>query len=111
MFDNNVDSSARDVPGSTVSPINCTTVVYAVPEEDRVVVGYINEWINAYSFISSKYTILFSFPSPVSSTPIPSANFLIDAEGVSRLHGSVKKDSTRIDRGKVTSRRDIICDR
>ncbi|XP_034172438.1 uncharacterized protein LOC117600737 isoform X4 [Osmia lignaria lignaria] len=52
MFDNNVDSSARDVPSSTVSPINCTTVVYAVPGEDRVVVGYINEWINAYSFIS-----------------------------------------------------------
>ncbi|XP_044006603.1 protein eva-1 isoform X3 [Aphidius gifuensis] len=31
---------------------NCTTIVYAVAEEDRVVVGYINEWINAYSFIS-----------------------------------------------------------
>ncbi|XP_012148472.1 uncharacterized protein LOC100876556 isoform X2 [Megachile rotundata] len=52
MFDNNVDGNTRDLPSSTVSPINCTTVVYAVPEEDRVVVGYINEWINAYSFIS-----------------------------------------------------------
>lgn len=52
MFDNNV---ADVTTSSTMSPINCTTVVYAFPEEDRVVVGYINEWINAYSFISSKY--------------------------------------------------------
>ncbi|XP_015594599.1 uncharacterized protein LOC107267421 isoform X3 [Cephus cinctus] len=37
---------------STLPPTNCTTVVYAFPEEDRVVVGYLNEWINAYSFIS-----------------------------------------------------------
>ena len=36
---------------------NCTTVVYAFPEEDHIVVGYLNEWINAYSFITSKYTI------------------------------------------------------
>ncbi|XP_043578435.1 uncharacterized protein LOC122565710 isoform X2 [Bombus pyrosoma] len=49
MFDNNV---ADVTTNSTMSPINCTTVVYAFPEEDRVVVGYINEWINAYSFIS-----------------------------------------------------------
>ncbi|KOC67588.1 Protein FAM176C [Habropoda laboriosa] len=49
MFDNNV---ADMTTSSTMSPINCTTVVYAFPEEDRVVVGYINEWINAYSFIS-----------------------------------------------------------
>ncbi|XP_076245270.1 uncharacterized protein LOC143185865 [Calliopsis andreniformis] len=52
MFGNNVADIARDSPTSTMSSINCTTVVYAVPEEDRVVVGYINEWINAYSFIS-----------------------------------------------------------
>ncbi|XP_076751355.1 uncharacterized protein LOC143423722 isoform X1 [Xylocopa sonorina] len=49
MFDNNV---ADITTSSTMSPINCTTVVYAFPKEDRVVVGYINEWINAYSFIS-----------------------------------------------------------
>ncbi|CAD1478724.1 unnamed protein product, partial [Heterotrigona itama] len=49
MFDNNV---ADITTSSTMSPINCTTVVYTFPEEDRVVVGYINEWINAYSFIS-----------------------------------------------------------
>jgi len=36
---------------------NCTTVVYAFPEEDHLVVGYLNEWINAYSFITSEYTI------------------------------------------------------
>lgn len=58
MFDNNV----ADITSSTMSPINCTTVVYAFPEEDRVVVGYINEWINAYSFISSKYTLYSTFP-------------------------------------------------
>ncbi|XP_076667728.1 uncharacterized protein LOC143368664 isoform X2 [Andrena cerasifolii] len=52
MFGNNVADIARDVSTSTMSPINCTTVIYAAPEEDRVVVGYINEWINAYSFIS-----------------------------------------------------------
>ncbi|XP_076658066.1 uncharacterized protein LOC143362102 isoform X1 [Halictus rubicundus] len=53
MFGNNVDDiNARDLTTSTMSPVNCTTVVYAFPEEDRVVVGYINEWINAYSFIS-----------------------------------------------------------
>ncbi|KZC04292.1 hypothetical protein WN55_02181 [Dufourea novaeangliae] len=52
MFGNNVADITRDLSTSTMSPINCTTVVYAFPEEDRVVVGYINEWINAYSFIS-----------------------------------------------------------
>ncbi|XP_011707859.1 PREDICTED: uncharacterized protein LOC105462730 [Wasmannia auropunctata] len=31
---------------------NCTTVVYAFPE-DHLVVGYLNEWINAYSFITN----------------------------------------------------------
>lgn len=55
MFGNNAADIAKNGSASTMSPINCTTVVYAVPEEDRVVVGYINEWINAYSFISSKY--------------------------------------------------------
>ncbi|XP_053990952.1 uncharacterized protein LOC128891098 isoform X2 [Hylaeus anthracinus] len=52
MIENNVADITRDISTSTMSPINCTTVVYAYPEEDRVVVGYINEWINAYSFIS-----------------------------------------------------------
>ncbi|KYQ47888.1 hypothetical protein ALC60_13058 [Trachymyrmex zeteki] len=32
---------------------NCTTVIYAFPEEDHLVVGYLNEWINAYSFITN----------------------------------------------------------
>lgn len=63
MFDNNV---ADITASSTMSPINCTTVVYAFPEEDRVVVGYINEWINAYSFISSKYTQYPFFSSELS---------------------------------------------
>ncbi|XP_026667577.1 uncharacterized protein LOC108622848 isoform X2 [Ceratina calcarata] len=49
MYNNNVTDVATS---STTSPINCTTVVYAFPGQDRVVVGYINEWINAYSFIS-----------------------------------------------------------
>lgn len=43
-----------DEAGLVQAEPNCTTVVYAVPEEERVVVGYLNEWINAYSFISSK---------------------------------------------------------
>ncbi|XP_043279392.1 protein eva-1 isoform X2 [Venturia canescens] len=41
-----------DEAGLIQAEPNCTTVVYAVPEEERVVVGYLNEWINAYSFIS-----------------------------------------------------------
>lgn len=41
--------------GNNFAASNCTTIVYAVAEEDRVVVGFINEWINAYSFISSEY--------------------------------------------------------
>ncbi|XP_076629561.1 uncharacterized protein LOC143345880 isoform X2 [Colletes latitarsis] len=52
MLENNLADNTRDLSTSTMSPINCTTVIYAFPEEDRVVVGYINEWINAYSFIS-----------------------------------------------------------
>ena len=43
-----------DEPGGIQMTTNCTTVVYTVPEEERVVVGYLNEWISAYSFISSK---------------------------------------------------------
>lgn len=46
------DNAASTSPGATG---NCTTVVYAFPEEDRLVVGYLNEWINAYSFITSEY--------------------------------------------------------
>ncbi|XP_012280667.1 uncharacterized protein LOC105699862 isoform X2 [Orussus abietinus] len=49
LGDNGVNSKGEPI---AVSPTNCTTVVYAFPEEDRVVVGYLNEWINAYSFIS-----------------------------------------------------------
>ncbi|XP_043262492.1 uncharacterized protein LOC122403195 [Colletes gigas] len=52
MLENNLADNTRNLSTSTMSPINCTTVIYAFPEEDRVVVGYINEWINAYSFIS-----------------------------------------------------------
>lgn len=52
---------------------NCTTVVYAFPEEDHLVVGYLNEWINAYSFITSKYTngrsLLSAGKTPFLSTP------------------------------------------
>lgn len=70
MFGTNVADIARDVSTSTMSPINCTTVIYAAPEEDRVVVGYINEWINAYSFISSKYHNC----SPTSRVTLPSAD-------------------------------------
>lgn len=44
------DNAASTSPGATG---NCTTVVYAFPEEDRLVVGYLNEWINAYSFITN----------------------------------------------------------
>ncbi|XP_043491916.1 uncharacterized protein LOC122517539 isoform X1 [Polistes fuscatus] len=52
IFGNNKGGNSSALP-TTVSPSNCTTVVYAVPDEDRMVVGYLNEWINAYSFISN----------------------------------------------------------
>lgn len=41
---------------STSASGNCTTVVYAFPKDDHLVVGYLNEWISAYSFITSEYT-------------------------------------------------------
>ncbi|XP_032689135.1 uncharacterized protein LOC116852673 isoform X1 [Odontomachus brunneus] len=50
--DNGVGNATSTSP---VASGNCTTVVYAFPkeeEEDRLVVGYLNEWINAYSFIT-----------------------------------------------------------
>lgn len=59
IFGGNRGGNSSALP-TTVSPSNCTTVVYAVPDEDRMVVGYLNEWINAYSFISSKYIRNFS---------------------------------------------------
>lgn len=53
--------TSDDGIGASTSTINvlgnCTTVIYALPKEDHLVVGYINEWINAYSFIMSKYII------------------------------------------------------
>ncbi|XP_043669132.1 uncharacterized protein LOC122629608 isoform X3 [Vespula pensylvanica] len=52
IFGGNRGGNSSALP-TTVSPSNCTTVVYAVPDEDRMVVGYLNEWINAYSFISN----------------------------------------------------------
>ncbi|XP_063983084.1 uncharacterized protein LOC135165584 isoform X2 [Diachasmimorpha longicaudata] len=50
-------ASTNDIEG-TMSPTdnssstNCTTVIYAKAEEDEVAIGYLSEWINAYSFIS-----------------------------------------------------------
>ncbi|XP_025993440.1 uncharacterized protein LOC105195019 isoform X3 [Solenopsis invicta] len=38
---------------STSASGNCTTVVYAFPKDDHLVVGYLNEWISAYSFITN----------------------------------------------------------
>ncbi|XP_046434330.1 protein eva-1 isoform X1 [Neodiprion pinetum] len=49
LGDRGGSSKAED---DSVFPTNCTTVIYAIPEEERVVVGYLNEWINAYAFIS-----------------------------------------------------------
>lgn len=58
--DNGVDNAAS-TSGAVGASGNCTTVVYAFPEEeDHLVVGYLNEWINAYSFITSEYTIGWS---------------------------------------------------
>lgn len=36
---------------------NCTITVYAGPDPDRKsgVIGFISEWINAYTFVSRKY--------------------------------------------------------
>lgn len=72
--DNGVGNAASTSPGASG---NCTTVVYAFPkeEEDRLVVGYLNEWINAYSFVTSEYyTIgraLLSAGKPTASLSIP----------------------------------------
>lgn len=94
MFDNNV---ADVTTSSTMSPINCTTVVYAFPEEDRVVVGYINEWINAYSFISSKYRgtlwILFLVRSVGKFTlSVPLTEFCFPAQLYRRLKDTMWED-------------------
>jgi len=55
--DNGVIGGGNAASTSLAATGNCTTVVYAFPEEDRLVVGYLNEWINAYSFITSEYSI------------------------------------------------------
>ncbi|XP_012537589.1 uncharacterized protein LOC105837387 isoform X3 [Monomorium pharaonis] len=48
------DSGSGNAASTSASASgNCTTVVYAFPEEDHLVVGYLNEWINAYSFITN----------------------------------------------------------
>lgn len=61
MASDNGVGNAATTPGAVGASGNCTTVVYAFPEEeDRLVVGYLNEWINAYSFITSEYTIGWS---------------------------------------------------
>ncbi|KAH0956754.1 hypothetical protein HN011_008801, partial [Eciton burchellii] len=51
--DNGVIGGGNAASTSLAATGNCTTVVYAFPEEDRLVVGYLNEWINAYSFITN----------------------------------------------------------
>ncbi|XP_029660100.1 uncharacterized protein LOC115233683 isoform X1 [Formica exsecta] len=54
MASDNGVGNAATTPGAVGASGNCTTVVYAFPEEeDRLVVGYLNEWINAYSFITN----------------------------------------------------------
>ncbi|XP_029178404.1 uncharacterized protein LOC114946141 isoform X1 [Nylanderia fulva] len=46
--------NAATTPSAVGASGNCTTVVYSFPEEeDHLVVGYLNEWINAYSFITN----------------------------------------------------------
>lgn len=58
MAGDNGVGNAASTPSAVGASGNCTTVVYAFPEEeDHLVVGYLNEWINAYSFITSEYTI------------------------------------------------------
>lgn len=58
MTGDNGVGKAAPTPSVVGASGNCTTVVYAFPEEeDHLVVGYLNEWINAYSFITSEYTI------------------------------------------------------
>jgi len=57
MTSDNGVGNATSMPGVGATAGNCTTVVYAFPKEDHLVVGYLNEWINAYSFITSEYTI------------------------------------------------------
>nr|XP_012215151.1 PREDICTED: uncharacterized protein LOC105667745 isoform X2 [Linepithema humile] len=53
MTSDNGVGNATSTPGVGAAAGNCTTVVYAFPEEDHLVVGYLNEWINAYSFITN----------------------------------------------------------
>lgn len=58
MASDNGVGNAASTPSAVGASGNCTTVVYAFPEEeDHLVVGYLNEWINAYSFITSEYTL------------------------------------------------------
>lgn len=61
MTGDNGIGNVTSTPGVGSAAGNCTTVVYAFPEEDHLVVGYLNEWINAYSFITSEYTISRAF--------------------------------------------------
>lgn len=66
---NGIKLSAQSSNISTTP--NCTTtIVYAVTEEDRVVVGYVNEWINAYSFITSEYLHLINSEKTISKQSI-----------------------------------------
>lgn len=74
MTGDNGVGNAASTPGVGAAAGNCTTVVYAFPEEDHLVVGYLNEWINAYSFITSEYTIsrvLLSAGKPLQSAIDP----------------------------------------
>lgn len=61
---NNVRGN-NSIDGLIISPTNCSTV-YGLAEEDRAVVGYLNEWIGAYSFITSKcLELTFHLPTAI----------------------------------------------
>ncbi|XP_012254018.2 uncharacterized protein LOC105684890 isoform X2 [Athalia rosae] len=53
LGDRGGNGKVETATAGNIFPTNCTTVIYAFPDEqERIVVGYLNEWINAYAFIS-----------------------------------------------------------
>lgn len=49
-----IGGGAKNYDDGTSSMTDDTINVYAVSADDQMMVGYLTEWINAYSFITSK---------------------------------------------------------
>lgn len=50
----------KDMLGDNIPEANCTMTVFTGSSEKTKVIGFVSEWVNAYTFVSRKYVLCVS---------------------------------------------------